>query len=130
MSYKFKYIDISYLKSASPSPDFIFKILDLFIAEFPKIKENLLISLKNEDYKTLGEVAHKAKSRVAIIGMENDAKMMKSLELDAKSRKDIETFAERVDAFLLNCENAIIEINDFKSSQWVFLIHIIKLLRL
>ncbi|MFA6125830.1 MAG: Hpt domain-containing protein [Bacteroidales bacterium] len=101
MAEKFTYADLTYLESMSMgSNELIIEMIQIFIDQLPEFTEGLQAHLANKDYAALGALAHKAKSSVAIMGMDALATDLKTLELNAKAGIDIETYPVLVDRFI------------------------------
>ena len=60
----------------------------------------------------LGLLAHKAKSSVAIMGMNDLAVMLKTFELQAKEEKESELYESYITRFKTETEAAITELDD------------------
>lgn len=116
MNLQLKYISLDYLESSINNKDFIIKILDVFIEELPKIEKRMKGALKDSNYEELSEIAHKAKSSVAILGMNNEKEEMRKLEFDALSSENINSYEERVNSFLINCQGALEDIEKIKKA--------------
>lgn len=115
MSYN--YINPEYLLSVAGSDkETVKEIVEMFKAQVREISEEMKKLLKEADYYNLGLLAHKAKSSVAIMGMENLASMLKTFELQAK--EGIET--EKYSTYILNYEHdtaeAIVELEKLINS--------------
>ena len=101
MAGKFTYADLSYLESMSMgSNDLIVEMIQIFVDQLPEFTGGLKEHLNNRDFPALGALAHKAKSSVAVMGMEALAADLKKLELSAKASADQETYPVLVDRFI------------------------------
>ncbi|TSA37737.1 MAG: Hpt domain-containing protein [Porphyromonadaceae bacterium] len=101
MAVKFTYADLTYLESMSPdSNELILEMLQIFIDQLPEFTEGLTEHLKNRDYMALGALAHKAKSSVAVMGMDSLAADLKTLEISAKAGIDQELYPILVNRFI------------------------------
>ena len=78
-------------------------------------------ALHNKDLEKLREVAHKVKSNVSVMGMKKQSDDMKQLETDIKAGLNEESYQERVEIFLKECNEALAEIEDLLKSMWVLL---------
>ena len=112
MDLNYKHIDLKYLKEISSNINFILKMFGIFKQELPKIEKNMYDAIKNEDYNSLGKVAHKAKSSVSVLGMNKDAEEMLKLEYDIKNKLRPDTYKSRAITFLKNSYEALKEINE------------------
>jgi HPt (histidine-containing phosphotransfer) domain-containing protein len=106
-------IDLKYLESmAGGDEEIIQELKDLFIAQVPEFIDNLKKHLKEEDFIELGKEAHKAKSSVLIMGMEELAKDLKNFQLIAIAGIDKETYPYYIQKFEEQCLQAIEELKD------------------
>jgi HPt (histidine-containing phosphotransfer) domain-containing protein len=107
----FEYIKTDYLEMvAGGDPELMKELIGMFrdqVAEF--ITEmNLLFHEKN--YHALGNLAHKAKSSVAIMGMDSLAIMLKNFELQAKDGKNSEKYESYISRFEHDTKEALKEL--------------------
>ena len=82
--------------------------------EIAKEMESLLIK---KDYTSLGLLAHKAKSSVAIMGMTEMAQILKTFELQAKEEKDIHLYESYIERFKKDTQEAVKELEDLISKR-------------
>ena len=109
-----KHTDLTYLKSMSGgSKELIQEMVDIFISQVKEFSEGMDNYLNKEDWDNLGKLAHKAKSSVAIMGMENLANELKRLELLTIEKKEIEIYPEIISRFKKDCSEAVTELNEF-----------------
>lgn len=103
--------DLSYLESmAGGDKTFIREMIDIFreqIDEYSKLMPELFNKSKYDD---LAKLAHKAKSSVSVMGMIQEANMLKELELLAKDQKDVDTYPGYIDRFISNSKEALKEL--------------------
>jgi HPt (histidine-containing phosphotransfer) domain-containing protein len=101
MAGKFSFADLTYLESMSMgSNELIIEMIQLFIDQLPEFTEGLTAHLENRDYIALGALAHKAKSSVAVMGMESLAIDLKTLEINAKAGTEPELYPTLVRRFI------------------------------
>ena len=106
--------NLTYLKGMSgDNSEIIKEMIGIFIEQVQEISEAMNTSLNNKDYITLGKLAHKAKSSVSIMGMEELSTKLKELEHNASEGKNIESYAVIVQKFESDCAEAIGELNTF-----------------
>lgn len=105
------YIDLNYLESISGGdPEIIQEMKDIFIAQVPEFIENLKKFLKEGQYIELGKEAHKAKSSVMIMGMEELARDLKTLQLATIAGTNVESYPDFVRKFEEQCLGAVKEL--------------------
>jgi len=110
-------IDLTYVKDmAGGSMDLVREMINIFIAQIPEFLEEMRSCHKKEDWYRLGLIAHKAKSSVAVMGMEQQAMDLKELESLAKEAKDTDRYKTMIDKFEDHCNQAIEELNRIKNS--------------
>lgn len=97
MEQRFTFADLTYLESMSMgSNEMIIEMVELFIEQIPEFTDGLQSLLKDSNYSELGALAHKAKSSVAVMGMNQTADLLKQLETDAKVGSNQETYPSLV----------------------------------
>ena len=107
------YTDLSYLKEITGGESSIVKeMIEMFCAQIDEFKENMNNFLKDEKWLELGKEAHKAKSSVLIVGMEDLGKNLKKLQLLTEEEKEIETYQDYVKMFEDQCDAAVEELNE------------------
>jgi len=103
--------DLTYLKSITNNdPSIIREMIELFIAQVPEFSENLTKYLLTKNYIELGKEAHKAKSSLLVIGMEELGSEMKTLQLLTLENKSQESYPGYVKKFKEQCSKAIEEL--------------------
>jgi HPt (histidine-containing phosphotransfer) domain-containing protein len=113
----FMITDLTYLKGMSGgSSDIIKEMIGIFIEQTQEYIVDMQKHLDEKDYLSLGKLSHKAKSSVAIMGMNDLAADLKTLELLTKDSKDIETYQGYVDKFITQCKAAISELNEIQGN--------------
>ena len=101
MAGKFTYADLTYLESMSMgSNELIVEMIQIFVDQLPEFTEGLIEHLKSGNYPALGALAHKAKSSVAVMGMDSLAADLKTLELSARAGTDTESYPVLVNRFI------------------------------
>ena len=110
-------IDLTYVKGmAGGSMDLVREMINIFISQIPEFLEEMRSCHDKKDWYHLGLIAHKAKSSVAVMGMEQQAMDLKEMEALAKEAKDTDRYAAMIDKFEKNCYQAIEELNRIKNS--------------
>jgi HPt (histidine-containing phosphotransfer) domain-containing protein len=110
----FKLINTEYLEMVSGGDtEIIRELVNMFRDQTIDISREMRSCLKNNDYSSLGMLAHKAKSSVAIMGLNDLAEMLKVFDLQAKERKQIEHFEEYISRFDHDTKIAVEELNNY-----------------
>ncbi len=96
----FRYVDMEYLYGmAGNNTDLIREMVEIFVQQIPEFNEIFEKLYSEQNWHELGMQAHKAKSSVAIMGMDDLAKMLKEFELLAKSGEETEKYRGFIDRF-------------------------------
>jgi HPt (histidine-containing phosphotransfer) domain-containing protein len=105
------YTDLSYLKEITGGENsIVIEMVEMFIEQVDEFKENLTKFLSDQNWVDLGKEAHKAKSSVLIVGMEELGKNLKKLQLLTEEEKEIETYPDFVNMFIEQCDAATLEL--------------------
>lgn len=114
MNYKF--INTEYLDSVSGGdPEIICEIVNLFKEQSVEISNEMKSLLEAKKYKSLGLLAHKAKSSVSIMGMDDLAVMLKTFEHQARDEKEPHLYESYIERFRNDTQEAISELDDLVS---------------
>ena len=99
---EFKYINTEYLEMVAGGDfDLLKELIWMFRDQVFEFNTELKELYGQYDYKALGNLAHKAKSSVAIMGMDSLANMLKTFELEAKDGRN----SEKYESYLIRFEN-------------------------
>lgn len=103
--------DLSYLESmAGGDKTFIREMIDIFREQIEEYSQLMPELLKKSKYSDLSKLAHKAKSSVSVMGMIQEANMLKELELLAKDEIDIDSYPGYIERFITNSKEALKEL--------------------
>jgi len=117
MNDKGKLIDLSYVKAmAGDSTELVNEMINIFISQVPDFISEMRSHHQNKDWTKLGLIAHKAKSSLAVMGMEKQASSLKDLELKSKDGLDVDQYIDYIRSFENDCQTAIIELQDILNS--------------
>jgi HPt (histidine-containing phosphotransfer) domain-containing protein len=109
----YKFINMEYLESVSGGdPEIIREIVIMFRDQSIEIFNEMRSHLLAKNYKSLGSLAHKAKSSVTIMGMNDMAVMLKTFELQAKEGIEPELYESYITRFKTETEAAVKELED------------------
>jgi len=107
------YTNLTYLQNITGGdPETIRELIELFIEQVPEFIGNLKGHLETKRYLELGKEAHKAKSSVMIMGMDDLGWDLKALQLDTISGVKVETYPQHVSRFEKECLIAIDELKE------------------
>ena len=97
--------------------DVILEMIDIFIDQVESFRIEMHELYADRNYKALGQLAHKAKSSVSIMGMNALAQKLKELEIKTGENVDPEEFISYINYFIEECEEAVRELKEYKKSQ-------------
>jgi len=109
----YKFINPDYLNSITGGDsEMIREIVDMFKEQITETYFEMKSFFSDKNYKALGCLAHKAKSSVAIMGMEDLAKLLKTLELQTREGTGSELYEEYIERFKNDTWAAVKELDD------------------
>ena len=104
---------MDYLDSVSGGDSGIIEELTtIFKEQSVEIYNEMRSFLEAKNYKSLGLLAHKAKSSVAIMGMNELADMLKTFELQAREGNEPQLYESYVERFKNETQEGIKELDD------------------
>ena len=110
-------IDLTYLKNMSAgNKDLIIEMINIFKSQVIEFNLGMKELYNKKDYEQLGRLAHKAKSSISIMGLEELAKDLKSFENLAKAGEEIETYPEFIKKFKEVTQEAVEELDEVISN--------------
>ena len=109
----YKFINTEYLESVSGGdPEITRELVGMFREQVVEIFNDMKLHLSSKNYILLGQLAHKAKSSVAIMGMNDLAIMLKTFELQARDGKESQLYESYILRFKTETDGAVIELED------------------
>jgi HPt (histidine-containing phosphotransfer) domain-containing protein len=110
----YKFINTEYLDSVSDGdPETARELVNMFREQVIEIFNDMKVHFSSKNYFQLGQLAHKAKSSVAIMGMNDLTKMLKTFELQAKEGKESQLYESYILRYKTETDAAVIELDDF-----------------
>jgi len=109
-------IDLSYLNEiAGGDAEFMIEMIDIFIEQTPVYTEQLIVAVKEGDWKTVGDVAHKIKPTLAFMGVNKAKDQMASIEQKARSGNNLEDIPDEFAEIKAVCESLYSGLNKVKA---------------
>ena len=106
-------IDLTYLKNMSNgNKDLIVEMIDIFKTQVVEFTEGMDDYYQNKQFELLGRLAHKAKSSISIMGLNDLALELKNFEYLAKEGKEIEKFPLFISNFKKETRDALEELDE------------------
>jgi HPt (histidine-containing phosphotransfer) domain-containing protein len=110
---EYKLINTEYLDSVSGGdPEIICEIVNLFKEQVVEISCEMKLLFAAKNYQLLGLLAHKAKSSVSIMGMNDLAFMLKTFEQQAREEREQHLYESYISRFESDTLAAIEELDD------------------
>ena len=111
---EFRKIKIDYLEEVcDKEPGLISEMIDIFREQVKEFSEEMKTLYEQKEYHELGLLAHKAKSSISIMGMDDLAVKLKELELKAKEGIEIETYSDYIEDFIAQTGEALKELDNY-----------------
>jgi len=108
----YKYINTEYLEMVAGGDSALLKeLVGLFRDQVAEFNNDFIAFFEEKNYTALGSLAHKAKSSVAIMGMDSLANMLKTFEIQATSGKNNEMYGSYIQRFENETKCALEELN-------------------
>lgn len=118
MSDDFHMITLDYLNEISDgNTDLINDLIEMFLEQVPDYQKSMHDLHSKKDWENLGRIAHKAKSAILMVGMNNLAQELKKLEENANEGKNINEYQEIIAKFVRESDIALQELLRLKKKK-------------
>ena len=118
MSDNFQMINLDYLNEISEGNDDLMNdLVEMFFEQVPDYQKSLNDLYQKKDWLNLGKIAHKAKSAILMVGMNDLAEKLKKLEENAKEGKNIDEYQEIIAKFVRESDFALKELSELKNKK-------------
>lgn len=105
-------IDLDYLNDLSMGDDtLVIEMIELFLDSSPEVIHNLRRHHKEENWKSLSGEAHKFKTTLSYMGMNQVKMIVEEIEEKAKQQEKDEETEEKIDRIEEMCKQAYGELN-------------------
>jgi HPt (histidine-containing phosphotransfer) domain-containing protein len=105
--------DLTYLREMSGGNlDLVREMITIFIGQVGEFSEEMDRHLVKKEYELLGKLAHKAKSSISIMGLNDLARDLKNLEIMAKEGREPAKYPGMVSRFKEETRMAVDELNE------------------
>jgi HPt (histidine-containing phosphotransfer) domain-containing protein len=113
----YSFINTNYLETvAGGDKELIRELVSMFREQVAEINTEMRRLLLEKDFRSLGLLAHKAKSSVAIMGMDELALLLKTFELQAREGKEDQQYESYISRFESDTAAAVSELEDLVSN--------------
>ena len=105
-------IDLTYLKTTTGNDNAIIKeLIQIFTAQLPELKEDIVSAFEQQNWHNLKELAHKAKNSFEIIGASQEAANLKNIEILAANEQNADKMPPLIETFLRSCQEVSRELS-------------------
>jgi len=105
------YTNLRYLKTITEGNKAIIReMIEMFTLQVPDFINNMKNHYDSKQYIALGKEAHKAKSSLQIVGMNELEKEMKAFQLKTIEGTDLESYPKYIALFETQCLAAVAEL--------------------
>ncbi len=110
-------VDLAYLRNMSAgNKDLVEEMIDIFTNQVNEFVNEMEANYESGEYEKLGKLAHKAKSSISIMGLNDLAADLKQFETIAKQGTDQEKYRGYIDKFIKETGEAVDELNEIKEN--------------
>jgi HPt (histidine-containing phosphotransfer) domain-containing protein len=108
----YEYIKTEYLEMVAGGDSGLLKeLVSMFKDQVAEFNHEMKGLFEEKNYKALGNLAHKAKSSVAIMGMDSLANMLRTFELQATEDKNSDMYESYIQRFENDTKCALDELD-------------------
>jgi HPt (histidine-containing phosphotransfer) domain-containing protein len=109
--------DLSYLKNMSAgNKELVLEMIDIFKVQVEEFVVEMTALNDKKEYEALGKLAHKAKSSISIMGLNNLAIELKTFENNAKAGIETDKYPAFIAKFREETEEAVEELNEVSNN--------------
>ncbi len=100
--------NLEHLKTISDgNMEFVNEIITAFLEQTPPLLAGMQQACDQKDWVKTGDLAHKIKPNLSLLGITKLIPLVQSLETDGRSQQHTDTLAERVTTFIQGCQAAM-----------------------
>lgn len=115
-------VDLTYLKNMSAgNKELVLEMIGIFKSQVSEFAIDMEKHLEDKEYELLGRLAHKAKSSISIMGLNDLAVELKTFENLAKAGQEVEKYPEFIRKFKSETQDAVDELNEVVSNLDIYL---------
>ncbi len=109
--------DLTYLRNMSAgNKELVIEMIGIFKVQIKEFVEEMNQYYSNQEYEALGKLAHKAKSSISIMGLNDLAIELKHFENMAKAGITPEKYPEFISKFKKETEEAVSELDEVSAN--------------
>ncbi len=111
--FKAPFTNLSYLQSISDgNSEFLQEIILTFIKQTPTLLLDMATASNSQNWKQVGDLAHKLKPNLTLLGIKQLGSLVLSIEADGRSNNSVDTLPRRVELLIDTCHLAIEELKN------------------
>jgi HPt (histidine-containing phosphotransfer) domain-containing protein len=115
-------VDLTYLKNMSNgNKDLILEMIGIFKSQVSEFSQDMDEYFRSNQFELLGRLAHKAKSSISIMGLNDLAMELKTFEILAKEGRETEKFPAFIDFFKQETADAVEELDEVAKNLDIYL---------
>lgn len=104
-------VDLTYLSNMCDGDKaFISEMIKAFIRDMPNTLSNIIEKIEKKDWDEVEKMAHKMKPAIQFVGLSITHKILRNVEINSKSRQDLEQIPELINIASTNIHHAILEL--------------------
>jgi len=112
-SFKSPLFNLNYLNSISDgNNEFVNEIIVAFIEQTPPLLTQMTDASNSEEWVTVGDLAHKLKSNLTLVGINQIEALTQSIEIDGRGEINTDTLPSRTKLLVSTCTQAIEELSN------------------
>ena len=114
----YKFIKTDYLEMvAGGDQELLKELINMFRDQVAEFNSEMNMLFLKKDFHALGLLAHKAKSSVAIMGMDSLANLLKTFEVQAREEVNTDLYQSYITRFENDTRSALTELNTLIENQ-------------
>lgn len=115
-------VDLTYLKNMSNgNKDLILEMIGIFKTQVEEFTHGMDEYYNNKQFELLGRLAHKAKSSISIMGLNDLSVQLKTFEILAKEGKEVEKYPVFIRNFKQETADAVEELDEVVKNLDIYL---------
>lgn len=110
-------VDLNYLRNMSAgNKELVAEMIDIFANQVSEFVNEMEANYASGEFEKLGKLAHKAKSSISIMGLNDLAADLKKFEKIAKQGIEQEKYRFYIDRFIEETGEAVLQLNEIKDN--------------
>ena len=94
--------------------EFMRQMIQMFLDKVPADADRLQTAKKTKDWESVGQISHKIKSSIKMMGIHSLLERIVAIEMDAKSGNNLDQLPNKLDDFFLVLEQVMTSLKQEK----------------